>query len=248
MKSDTSLVAIRGTKHGLTITLQEGPLPETLVELNERLSRTASFFRGAQLTLVVENSRVGPAQLEEISRMLTPHEITLRRIATDNQALAAAGDSLGLQVSSGGAPAEFAPEAAPARVPPPPAASAPARLSAPEPETADSENGYPAIVVRRTLRSGSSLRHEGHIIVVGDVNPGAELIAAGDVIVWGKLRGLVHAGALGDNNAIVCALRFEPTQLRIGNSIARMPERHKRKSAPEIALIRDGKIEVVEWS
>ena len=247
MKSDTSLVAIRGTKHGLTITLQEGPLPETLVELNERLSRTASFFRGAQLTLVVENSHVGPAQLEEISRMLTPHEITLRRIATDNQALAAAGGSLGLQVSSGGAPADFAPEA-PARVPPSPAASVPAPLAVPEHETPDGEYGYPAIVVRRTLRSGSSLRHEGHIIVVGDVNPGAELIAAGDVIVWGKLRGLVHAGALGDSSAIVCALRFEPTQLRIGNSIARMPERHKRKSAPEIALIRDGKIEVVEWS
>jgi len=117
-----------------------------------------------------------------------------------------------------------------------------------EPETGDGSDSYPAIVVRRTLRSGASIRHESHIIVVGDVNPGAELIAAGDVIVWGKLRGLVHAGALGDSNAIVCALRFEPTQLRIGNSIARMPEGRKRKSAPEIAVIRDGKIEVVEWS
>lgn len=246
MKSDTSLVAIRGTKHGLTITLQEGPVRETLVELNERLSRTASFFRGAQLTLVVENSQVGPAQLEEINRMLTPHEITLRRIATDNSALAAAGDSLGLQVSGTDAPVEStaeAPQRAAPQVPLPPVI-----VPETEPESAESSDSYPAIVVRRTLRSGSSIRHEGHIIVVGDVNPGAELIATGDVIVWGKLRGLVHAGALGDSNAIVCALRFEPTQLRIGNSIARMPEGRKRKSAPEIAVIRDGKIEVVEWS
>ena len=244
MKSDTSLVAIRGTKHGLTITLQEGPVRETLVELNERLSRTASFFRGAQLTLVVENSQVGPAQLEEINRMLTPHEITLRRIATDNTALASAGSSLGLQVSGTDAPGEIMPET-------PPRAAVPALLApvtAAEPDTVDSSESYPAIVVRRTLRSGASIRHEGHIIVVGDVNPGAELIATGDVIVWGKLRGLVHAGALGDSNAIVCALRFEPTQLRIGNSIARMPEGRKRKSVPEIAVIRDGKIEVVEWS
>ena len=244
MKSDTSLVAIRGTKHGLTITLQEGPVRETLVELNERLSRTASFFRGAQLTLIVENSQVGPAQLEEINRMLTPHEITLRRIATDNTALASAGGSLGLQVSGAGAPLESIPETAPHAAPPVPVAQA----TAAEPETVDSSESYPAIVVRRTLRSGASIRHEGHIIVVGDVNPGAELIATGDVIVWGKLLGLVHAGALGDSNAIVCALRFEPTQLRIGNSIARMPEGRKRKSAPEIAVIRDGKIEVVEWS
>ena len=244
MKSDTSLVAIRGTKHGLTITLQEGPIQETLVELNERLSRTASFFRGAQLTLVVENSQVGPAQLEEINRMLTPHEITLRRIATDNTALASAGNSLGLQVSGTDAPGEIIPET-------PPRAAAPALLApvtAAEPDTVESSESYPAIVVRRTLRSGASIRHEGHIIVVGDVNPGAELISTCDVIVWGKLRGLVHAGALGDSNAIVCALRFEPTQLRIGNSIARMPEGRKRKSVPEIAVIRDGKIEVVEWS
>jgi len=244
MKSDTSLVAIRGNKHGLTITLQEGPVRETLVELNERLSRTASFFRGAQLTLIVENSQVGPAQLEEINRMLTPHEITLRRIATDNTALAAAGGSLGLQVSGAGGPDESMPGTPPRVTPPAPVAPA----TPAEPETVDSSESYPAIVVRRTLRSGASIRHEGHIIVVGDVNPGAELIAAGDVIVWGKLRGLVHAGALGDSNAIVCALRFEPTQLRIGNSIARMPEGRKRKSAPEIAVIRDGKIEVVEWS
>jgi septum site-determining protein MinC len=244
MKSDASLVAIRGTKHGLTITLQEGPIPDTLAELNERLSRTASFFRGAQVTLIVENSKVGPPHLEDISRMLNPHQITLRKIATDNAALAAAGESLGLQVTAAGAVGESTTEAVPR--PAPPARPAPAAVA--EPETAESADGYPAIVVRRTLRSGASIRHEGHIIVVGDVNPGAELIATGDVIVWGKLRGLVHAGALGDNNAIVCALRFEPTQLRIGNSIARMPEGRKRKAAPEIAVIRNGKIEVVEWS
>jgi septum site-determining protein MinC len=244
MKSDASLVAIRGTKHGLTITLQEGPIPETLAELNERLSRTASFFRGAQVTLVVENSKVGPPQLADINRMLGPHDITLRRIATDNAALASAGESLGLQVAATSTVGEIMSEAAsrPVR----PAEAAPAVAA--EPEVVSGEEGYPAIVLRRTLRSGASIRHEGHIIVVGDVNPGAELIAAGDVIVWGKLRGLVHAGALGDSNAIVCALRFEPTQLRIGNSIARMPEGRKRKSAPQIAAMRDGKIEVVEWS
>ena len=53
---------------------------------------------------------------------------------------------------------------------------------------------------------------------------------------------------MGDNGAIVCALLFEPTQLRIGNAIARMPERRKRKSAPEMASMRNGKIEVIEWS
>ncbi|MEP7199475.1 MAG: septum site-determining protein MinC [Chloroflexota bacterium] len=255
MKTDTSLVAIKGTKHGLTITLLAGPLPAVLAELSERLARTASFFKGAQLTLHVENSQLSPAHLQEISRVLAQHDITLRRFVTQDAELAAAAAALGAQVDAGesGSSDHVAdaegdspsrPEARPAiarAMPPPPATPA-------DSDAADGSANYPAIVVRRTLRSGAAIQHEGHVIIVGDVNPGAELIAGGDVIVWGKLRGLVHAGALGDNNAIVCALLFDPTQLRIGNTIARMPEGKKRKVIPEMASIRDGKIEVVEWN
>ena len=247
MKTDTSHVIIKGTKHGLTITLLPGPLGDLLAELAERLQRTAAFFRGAQVTLHVENAEVNAATLQQISGMLAEHDIVLRRIATADPALALAGESLGLS-----------PEAETHTPPSPPPVREPRRevpesLSArPSSPTAslDGEEGggYSAIVVRRTLRGGSAVHHEGHVIIVGDVNPGAEVIAAGDVIVWGKLRGLVHAGAMGDNGAIVCALLFEPTQLRIGNAIARMPERRKRKSAPEMASMRNGKIEVIEWS
>lgn len=242
MKSDTSLVAIKGSKHGLTITLLPGPMGAVLKELEERLARTASFFRGGQVTLNVENPELSAAQLQAINQLLGQHEITLRRIATQNEELIRASRALGLVVdrAADGEPvieAHGEPRATSSRAVMPQVA---------EPEAAEST--YPAIVVRRTLRSGVSLRHEGHLIVVGDVNPGAEVIAAGDVIVWGKLRGLVHAGALGDNDAIVCALRFEPTQLRIGNVIARMPERSRRRSAPEMASICNGKIEIVEWS
>src|SRR3954447_19949444 len=101
MKSESSLVAIKGTKHGLTITLQDGPIDETLAELNDRLTRTASFFRGAQVTLNVEHAHIQPAHLQEISRMLTPHQITLRKLTTQDVELANAGNTLGLQVSSG---------------------------------------------------------------------------------------------------------------------------------------------------
>jgi septum site-determining protein MinC len=79
------------------------------------------------------------------------------------------------------------------------------------------------LLVRRTLRSGQLLQHPGHVVVIGDVNPGAEIIAGGDVVVWGRVRGMIHAGALGDNNAIVCALELRPTQLRIGSHIATSP-------------------------
>jgi len=81
------------------------------------------------------------------------------------------------------------------------------------------------------------------------VNPGAEVIAEGDVIVWGKLRCVVHAGASGNENAIVGALVLAPTQLRIGGYIARAPdEKRSNNWSAEIARVRDGQIIVEPWS
>jgi septum site-determining protein MinC len=91
------------------------------------------------------------------------------------------------------------------------------------------------------------MRHPGHIVIIGDVNPGAEVVAGGDIVVWGRLRGLVHAGALEDENAVICALELAPTQLRIASHIARSPEERPVKPVPEKASIRDGQIVAVPW-
>ena len=107
----------------------------------------------------------------------------------------------------------------------------------------------PALLVHRTLRSGQALRHAGHVVLIGDVNPGAEIVAGGDVVVWGKLRGTVHAGAMGDESRVVCALELAPTQLRIGNLVARPPdERRSRRIRPEIAFVSQGRIVAEPWS
>ncbi|HEX7008861.1 MAG TPA: septum site-determining protein MinC, partial [Phycisphaeraceae bacterium] len=82
---------------------------------------------------------------------------------------------------------------------------------------AESEERGEAALVQRTLRSGQVVRHQGHLTVLGDVNPGAEVIAGGSVVVWGRVRGTVHAGALGDRSAQICALELAPTQLRIAD-------------------------------
>lgn len=110
-----------------------------------------------------------------------------------------------------------------------------------------------AVLHPRTLRSGQVLRYAGHVVVVGDVNPGAEIIATGDVLVWGKLRGVVHAGAAGDDNAIVGALLLAPMQLRIGKYIARAPDERAldervQVRTPEIARVRDGRIVIESWN
>jgi septum site-determining protein MinC len=94
---------------------------------------------------------------------------------------------------------------------------------------------------RGTLRGGQSLQHVGNIVVVGDVNPGAELTATGDVVVVGALLGTAHAGAQGDLDARVIATEMMPTQLRIAMYIA-LDDTGRRPSEPEEAYVRNGRI------
>lgn len=98
---------------------------------------------------------------------------------------------------------------------------------------------------RRTLRSGQLVEHDGSVVVLGDVNPGAEVRAGGDVLVLGTVRGVVHAGASGNHDAVVVAFRLMPTQIRIGTCIGRPPEGLGQAPwVPEIARVRDGAIVV----
>jgi septum site-determining protein MinC len=100
--------------------------------------------------------------------------------------------------------------------------------------------------IQRTVRSGTRIEYAGNVVVLGDVNPGAEIIAGGSVVVWGRLRGVVHAGAEGDRNALVCALDLSPTQLRIANEVATTPGRES-KAYPEQVLLKDGRLVAEPW-
>lgn len=112
-----------------------------------------------------------------------------------------------------------------------------------EPET------LPTLYIRRTIRSGQSISSDGNIVIVGDVNPGAEIIAKGDVTVWGILAGIVHAGSEGNNFARIRALKLNPVQIRIGEIFARRPDtvnmpfiQKTSEYTPEEALTHNGSI------
>lgn len=82
----------------------------------------------------------------------------------------------------------------------------------------------PTLYLRKTIRSGQSISSDGNLIVIGDVNPGAEIIAKGDITVWGILGGIAHAGSEGNNYARIRALKLNPVQIRIGEVFARRPD------------------------
>ena len=72
---------------------------------------------------------------------------------------------------------------------------------------------------RGSLRSGQKMEVEGSIVIIGDVNSGAEIIASDNIVVVGNLRGLAHAGAKGNKQAIIAAGVFDPAQVRIANIV-----------------------------
>ncbi|MFN0252983.1 MAG: septum site-determining protein MinC [Kofleriaceae bacterium] len=100
-------------------------------------------------------------------------------------------------------------------------------------------------VVVGPVRSGVILDHEGHLFIFGDVNPGAEVRATGNIVVLGRLRGTAHAG-IGQELGFILALRLEPQQLRVGRKVARSGEDF-RAVEPEIAFLTDDKIVVERY-
>ena len=102
-----------------------------------------------------------------------------------------------------------------------------------------------ARIIYSTLRSGQRIDSEHTVVIVGDVNPGAEIMSGGDVIVLGSLRGIAHAGAYDETGGgrTIFALCLQPTQLRIGATLSRGSTEGGK--VPEIARI-EGNMIVVE--
>jgi septum site-determining protein MinC len=246
-------VRIRGTSEGLVITLGAGDLEALLRELDERLGSTASFFRGGRVALHVGPRELAIEDLEALGQTISHNGVSLWAVIGDSAATRVAAEALGLEAPLGPRDAPSPETASPPRHEwdeGPVLSGVEGQLETEVEDVAlrlaqDTDLG---ILVHRTLRSGQVVQHPGHVVVIGDVNPGAEIIACGDVVVWGKLRGIVHAGATGDDEAVVCALSLAPLQLRIGNHIARTPEgREDVPERPEMASVQDGEIVAEPW-
>ncbi|MGI6357807.1 MAG: septum site-determining protein MinC [Bacillota bacterium] len=117
------------------------------------------------------------------------------------------------------------------------------RLEQAKPEPAEGE--MTALVVERTVRSGQQFYHPGHVVVIGDVNPGGEVIADGNIVILGVLRGSAHGGYSGRKDAIVAATVMAPTQVSISGVWARQPDdpvAESTRGIPEVARLRDDRI------
>jgi septum site-determining protein MinC len=184
-----------------------------------------SFFQGARLALDVASQVLRVNELVELRDQLSERGISLWAVISESPTTEKTAQLLGLAT----------------------------RISKPRPEenrkfSVEDLGEETALFLSRTLRSGTRIEFSGHVVVFGDVNPGAEIIAEGNVIIWGRLRGMVHAGAKGNRKAVICALDLSPTQLRIAEEVSAILG-PREDPAPEIARInKDGKLQAEFWS
>lgn len=87
--------------------------------------------------------------------------------------------------------------------------------------------------VRATIRSGQTIKFDGNLVILGDVNSGSVVIASGNIVIMGSLRGIAHAGYKGNRDAIIACNNLQSAQIRIADIIARSP---------------DGKDDQIKWS
>lgn len=113
------------------------------------------------------------------------------------------------------------------------------------PEIVQDSSANGMTTIAGIVRSGQVLHHEGHLLFVGDVNPGGLIRSTGDILILGALRGMAHAGLEGDDKSIIAASYLSPTQLRIAETISRPPDEwENRETSMEFAYLQDGKMQI----
>lgn len=225
-------IAIKGTRNGLLLTLEpETPFSDLLNALAERLAEAPSFFRGASLTLDTSRRSLRLSERTQLESLLAhyqmsvvPMEQMITMPLAKSSEVGTASSPPSLRVSTAPLPSEES-----------------GQLQRDQKESADT------LFVRRTIRSGQAIQHPSNVVIMGDINPGAEVVAGGDVVVWGVLRGMVHAGYPDNENAVVCSLLLAPVQLRIARLLSRPPDGFEVQPRPEVAMIRQGQIVVEAW-
>jgi len=225
MNETNSLIQIKGLRDGLLVSLDDAPWETQLAALITQVDSQPSFFQGARLALDVASQVLRVTELVSLRDQLSERGIFLWAVISESPTTEQTSQLLGLAT----------------------------RISKPRPEESrkyavEDLGEETALFLDRTLRSGTRIEFAGHVVVLGDVNPGAEIVAEGNVIIWGRLRGMVHAGSKGNREAVICALDFSPMQLRIADeaSAAMHPQ---TQSKPQVARISEsGNLQAENWS
>jgi septum site-determining protein MinC len=184
-------------------------------QLKQRLNAGDRFWSPDTIVhLMAANRLLDSRQLQEIADALSDTQLKLQRVCTSRRQTAIAAATVGYCVD------QQSPQETLQQSPQPQAQL----LTEP-------------LYLETTVRSGTEIRHPGTVIIIGDLNPGSLVVAAGDILVWGRLRGVAHAGSGGNSQCMIMALQMEPTQIRIADAVARAPANSPDRYYPEVAYV-----------
>lgn len=240
-------VEFKGKLNGLFLNVSDGAAYDAVKAYLEKLSSTAGgFYKGAHVAGLngIQLSYREKAEIETV--LMDRFQMTVESLEPVVETMADA------VVKTADSSETFSEPEAKEKEPVPEIITEPV-IQAVEPESVFVQAEMPAPerlsdtrFVFGTLRSGKSVEHPGHVVIVGDINPGAEVVAEGNIIVMGRVLGFVHAGSAGDDSAIVVANVLKPTQIRISKYISVPPQDDESfgNGVPEQAYVEDGIIRI----
>ncbi len=209
--AENKKITVKGIAEGLVLIIFEGDWKEIEADLRSEIAERSSFFQGSDVYVDASKRPLHVIEITSLQDILNESNITLKGIISGNSQTIANAKNLGLVTSL------------PVRKVKPEKKLQPLRT---KPLDED------AFLIRKNVRSGVSIEKEENIVIVGDVNPGAEVYCGGSVFVWGKIRGKVHAGKNGDEKAQITAFSVEDGQLGIAGENLFVPkEKHPAKGS-----------------
>lgn len=222
MTKEQSIVQIKGIREGLMVSFGEADWETLTTTLIGQIDEKPSFFQSARMALDVGSVVLRVAELAPLRDDLSERGIILWAVLGKSPITEQTAQNLGLAT----------------------------RITKPKPvediKVSDAVSDGNALWIQQTLRSGTRIEYPGNVLVFGDINPGAEVVAGGSVLVWGRLRGVVQAGVDGNKEAVVGALELSPTQLRIAGEIE-VASKKAPKGKLEVAKLKDGNLIVEPW-
>ena len=278
---ETSAVQViaRGTDVAFVID-ESAPFDVVASELREHLSKKSGLWSKGDITVNVGQRMLARDELAQVKSIIETHSgLTVTRFWCSPESLGSGDFQIEAKAASMPAPVQAVaePEVKQAEEP---IAHNQIVLPVPSPEDAPlasaasitaiesiieglkarhNKNGArnrnitEALFIKSTFRSGETLEHTGDVVVLADVNPGAEIRADGDIVVLGSLKGWVHAGASGDTKAVIIALELPSARFQIAKYPGIAPASARRESnssasGPQIAYVRSRSIHVAPYA
>lgn len=239
-------VIIKGNRYGISIVLdKEIEFSKLLEDLALKLENAEEFFDcEKQLAVTFEGRNLSNEELDQLLSVIKHNsKLNIQYVMDENSDLEATFFDI-IQTAKAAEPEEKNTEPELIEITAIPDVISDTSTLDSTPTTSPKQENT-GMFYKGTLRSGQTLETKDSLVIIGDVNPGATVIAGGNIVIIGALKGSVTAGSNGNTNAFVMALSMEPIQIQIADIIARSSDTKKfskSKSESMIASIVDNQI------